>query len=65
MSLEQFALPNVQIKKPWMYFNGTAVSTNFLIVGPPVIVSDDLKSIGIDNVYLPNIYEKIDLSYVI
>ena len=45
MSLEQFCLPNVQDKKPWMFFNGTAVSTNFLIVGPPVMVQDGLKSI--------------------
>ena len=29
------------------------------------ITSDDLNSIGIENIYLPNIYEKIDFEYCI
>ena len=48
MSLEQFALPGVNVKKQWMYFNGAGISTGFLSVGPPPspsLYADQIKLI--------------------
>jgi len=57
MSLEQFCIPSVDVKKPWMFFNGASVNTSNLIVGPliypsslPVAKSVEIEKQKVDEV---------------
>ena len=45
MSLEQLCFPSAQKKKPWLVFNGLAVNTNYLLVGPDAPGGLDARSV--------------------